>query len=46
MLSHFNTSNVTIQLIILLKDNYKRNHFNTSNVTIQHNSSRQVGVYQ
>ena len=32
---NFNTSNVTIQLIILLKDNYKRNHFNTSNVTIQ-----------
>ena len=35
ILLNFNTSNVTIQLIILLKDNYKRNHFNTSNVTIQ-----------
>ena len=38
----FNTSNVTIQQNLLIKDKEGRDYFNTSNVTIQHRTSEPI----
>ena len=42
--NHFNTSNVTIQLIIIDSTTCTYLHFNTSNVTIQPYNGRPISV--